>query len=144
MESAAYAGHLLVAETMARIMADRGTRQDAAFERLIAVLERMAPVPPPTNVPPFPAPTAPGTRSASPPGSRAATGFATGADYTNGRAHQVPASWFPPCPATTGPVLPPPGTAPTAPSHEFEMGTVRQLYTVQQIPAPIAMDSNGQ
>ncbi|CAI5505999.1 unnamed protein product [Closterium sp. Naga37s-1] len=136
-ESAAYAGHMLVAETMARSMAERGNRQDAPWDRQIAVLERMAPMPPHNTVPPTQAPNAAGNRSGTPsPGTCAASGFTT------------PASWFPPRPAPPTHVPSPPAMAPFATQNVGDTGTARQLYAdpsfLQHIPVPIAMDSNGQ
>ncbi|CAI5529162.1 unnamed protein product [Closterium sp. Naga37s-1] len=67
MESPAYAGHLLVADTITRIMNERNSRQDAAFERLLAVLERMAPAPSSKEPPATGGTASPGGRSGTTP-----------------------------------------------------------------------------
>ncbi|CAI5486462.1 unnamed protein product [Closterium sp. Naga37s-1] len=123
MESPAYAGHLLVADTITRIMNERNSRQDAAFERLLAVLERMAPAP----------------SSKEPP----ATG---GTASPGGRSGTTPSDGPPRSDPSTAPsvIMAPPSSAPYAADP---LGA-RQIFAdpsyISNVPPPLAQDSNGQ
>ncbi|CAI5534223.1 unnamed protein product [Closterium sp. Naga37s-1] len=140
MESPAYAGHLLVADTMTRIAGERAARQAASMDRLISVLERIAVPPPPVPVAPTQPPVStPRNPNESPPNRAhfdAHTSAGTPPSHTAwyNPTMQTPFAAPRPAgvPATVQPPMIPPG---------HDMSTARRLYAGAQ-PA-VAMDSNG-
>ncbi|CAI5473574.1 unnamed protein product [Closterium sp. Yama58-4] len=165
MESPAYAGHLLVADTITRLMTERNNRQDAAFERLISVIERLAPQPPRDELLPTPVPTTPGSHVGTPPsGGGVVTGAPTAAGPSLPPGFVMAPTWFsgrqvPTSQAVTPGTFAVPANRPTAPilatasamsapSHGAEPAAARQMYAdasfLSNTPSPIAVDGNGQ